>query len=436
MRVCVGVVVLGAVTCASPACEELFELGSANDAAGAAVGKAVDMAGDTVIVGAPKHPPAGAVFIFDAQTGEHAGTLHADDLALGSRFGRAVSLRGTSALIGAPPGAGQEIIGAAYIFDTATGEQLIKLTALEPSTSDSFGVSVALSDSVAVVGASCDDEHGDQAGAAYVFDRATGDQLFKLFPANGDEDDRFGADVAIEGDIALIGAFGADPYGVKTGAAYLFDLNTGEQLAVFADADGGAIDGFGFSVAISGTTALIGAIRDDDAAFDAGSVYLFDLFTADPVGKLLSGDPVYQERFGYDVSVAGGTVLVGAPLPHLGQPGAAYLFDLTTGAQTGKLQVGAGAPNDAFGVSVALHGSTALAGASGVDGAAGQNSGSAYLFSTASCAADVDHDCHIGVDDLIAVILGWGTEAGDANGDGTTDCADLTAVVAAWGTCE
>jgi hypothetical protein len=53
------------------------------------------------------------------------------------------------------------------------------------------------------------------------------------------------------------------------------------------------------------------------------------------------------------------------------------------------------------------------------------------------CPADVDGDDEIGVDDLIAVILAWGSSDPDAdvNDDGAVDVDDLVEVVLAWGPC-
>jgi len=51
----------------------------------------------------------------------------------------------------------------------------------------------------------------------------------------------------------------------------------------------------------------------------------------------------------------------------------------------------------------------------------------------APCPGDIDGDLVIGVEDLLAVIAGWGTPDGDADGDGTTDVKDVLLVISAWG---
>ena len=59
----------------------------------------------------------------------------------------------------------------------------------------------------------------------------------------------------------------------------------------------------------------------------------------------------------------------------------------------------------------------------------------AYEFQGLPCPADLDGDGSVGVTDLTAVILAWGTPDADVTGDGTTDVQDLVAVINAWGPC-
>ncbi len=103
-----------------------------------------------------------------------------------------------------------------------------------------------------------------------------GDQLFKLLPSDGAEQDRFGLSVAINGATAIVGAAFDDDNGFDSGAAYLFDTTTGHQIAKLLANDGATDDHFGISVAISSATAIVGANRDDDNGNDSGSAYLFD----------------------------------------------------------------------------------------------------------------------------------------------------------------
>ena len=112
------------------------------------------------------------------------------------------------------------------------------------------------------------------AGAAAYAD--LGDQLAKLLPNDGAADDLFGYSVAISGATSIVGAIQDSDNCIESGSAYLFDTTTGQQIAKLLPNDGATADYFGYSVAISGTTAIVGATGDDDNGDLSGSAYLFD----------------------------------------------------------------------------------------------------------------------------------------------------------------
>ena len=150
-----------------------------------------------------------------------------------------------------------------------------KLTAADAAANDQFGFSVAISGNIAIVGAHRDDDAGTDSGSAYLFDVTTGNQLFKLTALDAASADNFGRSVAISGNIAIVGARLNDDGGANSGSAYLFDVTTGNQLFKLTASDAAASDFFGESVAISGNTAIVGALFNDDAGSDSGSAYLF-----------------------------------------------------------------------------------------------------------------------------------------------------------------
>jgi putative cell wall-binding protein len=119
---------------------------------------------------------------------------------------------------------------------------------------------------------------GVDAGSAYVFTRsgATWTQQAKLTAADGAAGDAFGVSVAVYGDTAVIGASADDDVGLGSGSAYVFVRSgaTWTQQTKLTAADGAPGDGFGVSVAVSGDTAMIGALADDDMGTDSGSVYV------------------------------------------------------------------------------------------------------------------------------------------------------------------
>ncbi len=281
------------------------------------------------------------------------------------------------------------LAAAASVLSTAPayadlGDQLFKLLPNDGAASDVFGISVAISGATAIVGAAKDDDNGSSSGSAYLFDTATGRQITKLLPDAGATGDWFGVSVAISGATAIVGAYEDDENGTNSGSAYLFDTTTGAQIAKLLPDDGAANDYFGYSVAISGNTAIVGARYDDDNGEESGSAYLFDTATGKQIARLLADDGAENDYFGYSVAISGATAIVGA----VGIDGdnnnfgSAYLFDISDPAnpvQLFKLLADDGAENDYFGYSVAISGDTAIVGAFRDDDN-GQGSGSAYLF--------------------------------------------------------
>jgi len=312
---------------------------------------------------------------------EQIHKLLATDGAAGDFFGASVAITGNLAVIGAALSDNNNGInsGAAYVFDANTGQQLFKLTASDGAAHDQFGYSVAITSNLAVIGARYDDDNGDASGSAYIFDVNTGRQLFKLLPSDGAENNWFGWSVAMNGNLAVIGA---NKGGDASGSAYVFDVNTGKQLFKLLASDGVAGDSFGYSVAITGNLALVGAIGDDDNDISSGSAYIFDVTTGKQLFKLLPSDGAANDNFGYSVDINGNLAVIGALLGNNDngtETGAAYVFDVTTGQQLFKLLASDGVANDWFGNSVALDNNLAVIGAA-LNDDKGTASGSAYIF--------------------------------------------------------
>ena len=184
--------------------------------------------------------------------------------------------------------------------------------------------------------------------------------------------DEFGYSVAIDGNTAVVGAYQRDvDTKANAGAAYVFtkDSVTGawSQAATLTASDGAANDEFGISVAVHGDTIVVGAPQDDARN---GAAYVFtkpmDGWT-DSAGAatLTASDGASDDNFGISVSLDGSTVVVGAPGSNSNM-GAAYVFnwnsDISTWEQQAKLTASDGAANDEFGVSVAMDGDTVVVG--------------------------------------------------------------------------
>ncbi len=326
----------------------------------------------------------------------------AADGATGDQFGYSVALSGDTAVIGARF-AGDDVngleSGSAYVF-TRSGtiwRQQAKLTAPDGEARDWFGVRVAISGDTAVITADADDDdvNGVDSGSAYVFHRSgtTWSLQAKLTAGDGAPVDLFGYSVALSGDTVVFGAkFDDDDVnGVDSGSAYVFTRSgtTWSPQARLHAADGAAGDQFGYSVAISGDTAMITASADDDDVngIDSGSAYVFTRSgtTWSQQAKLTSSDGAAGDLFGVRVALSGDTALIGAHFDDDNgeESGSAYVFvrSGTAWSQQAKLAASDGAAGDWFGYSVALSGDTALIGAGSVDNSAGDvDSGSAYVF--------------------------------------------------------
>jgi hypothetical protein len=205
---------------------------------------------------------------------KQAAELKGSDTVGWDQFGYSVAISGTTVVVGAPQHANS---GSAYVLTrTATGwRQVAELAGV---AGDGFGNSVAISGATVVVGA---ENHDNFAGGAYVFTRtgAGWKQAAEPKGSNTGGSDDFGISVAVSGTTALVGA---DEHANSAGRAYLFtETSTGwKQAAELKGSDtvgwnGSFLTGdkFGWSVAISGTSAVVGAAYHDEYA---GRVYLFE----------------------------------------------------------------------------------------------------------------------------------------------------------------
>jgi len=244
-----------------------------------------------------------------------------------------------------------------------------------PADNYFFGSGVAIDGNNVLIGAS-----GENAGsgAAYLFDVDTGfsQKFLNPFP---EVDSHFGEAVAISGNYALIGATDADKGVTNSGAAYLFDITTGALLYDFADPTRDVGDAFGAFVAIDGDNVLVDAPRDDTDASNGGTVYLFDADSGNLVRPFPNPTPAADEFFGVP-AIDGDNVLIGARAHDFGgnDSGAAYLFDID-GTLLQTIPNPTPAVDDFFGIAPAIDGDRILIGAQN-DDVSGSNSGVAHLF--------------------------------------------------------
>ena len=162
------------------------------------------------------------------------------------------------------------VMAAALAWSAVATVLKTKLTASDAAASDIFGWSVSISGDWAIVGASGDDDDGEDSGSAYLFKRdgEVWDQKQKLTAEDADASDYFGMSVSIDGYWAIVGAERNDDDGEDSGSAYIFltrDSTSWTELAKLTAADADTQDLFGKSVSIDGEYAIVGAEQDDDA---------------------------------------------------------------------------------------------------------------------------------------------------------------------------
>ena len=147
-------------------------------------------------------------------------------------------------------------------------EQAYKLTADDAAQEDWFGLTIAISGNIAVVGAPqflfvCPNEPHCDTGAIYLFDITTGQQLYSIVPADAAPGDQFGSSVSVSGNILIVGAPFHDHGGDNFGSAYVFRFDPDsflwelEQELTASDAN--ADDRFGSSVSVSGSVIAVSA---------------------------------------------------------------------------------------------------------------------------------------------------------------------------------
>ena len=268
--------------------------------------------------------------------------------------------------------------------------QRAKLVASDGASNDFLGRSVALEGDVAVVGAAGSDPDGAEAeGAAYVYVRSNGtwSEAAKLTASDGAAGDEFGFAVAISGDTIVVGARFASVDAISgAGAGYVF-VRSGdawvEQAKLVAD-DGAAFDELGDSVAIDGDTVLLGAPFRNSSR---GEVYAFvrDGNTWTAQGSMIADDGADFDRFGLALAIEGDTALIGSPSADVGantDQGAVYAFARDAGTWSFATQVTAedGAAFDEFGNALSIDGDTLAVGAHAANIGPVGNQGAAYAF--------------------------------------------------------
>lgn len=286
------------------------------------------------------------------------------------QFGCSVAVSGTTAVIGA--NALDKNAGAAYVYIRSGAIWRRQATLTDPAggENDLFGSSVAVSGTTAVIGA-----YGvnKTRGAAYIYARSGGTwHLQAAFDdPSGHLSDEFGWSVTVSGATAVVGDPGRELSSTEhfAGAAFVY-VRSGtawRRQAAFYDPDATGADSFGMAVSLSGATAVIGANGTKNGR-GAAYVYQRSGTAWHRIARLAAPHPTDFSGFGGAVAVSGIRALIGDPLALLTLCGTAFEFTRSakgTWHERARLVNPGCAGSDAFGSSVALSGTTALIGAPG-----------------------------------------------------------------------
>jgi hypothetical protein len=268
-------------------------------------GWAVALSGDTALVSAPGENQArGSVYVLvrSGTSWIQQQNLTASDGAPGDRFGSCVDLSGDTAVVGAPTDNLLNGVGVAYVFVRSGGvwSEQAKLV-VDGMAGERFAASAAVLDDRVLIGAHQADLPGGiwNAGSVFVFARSgtTWTQEAKLIPSDASLNDNFGISIALSGDRALIGG----PDDSDEGAAYLF-ARTGtiwiEQQKLTPSALG-SNDRFGWDVALSGDTALVGAPQSLGSGTGSATVFVDAGTNWIEQQELIASDAEIGDQFGW-----------------------------------------------------------------------------------------------------------------------------------------
>lgn len=370
--------------------------------------------------------------------------LLGQDVAAGDRYGWSVAVYGDTAVIGSyQDGDGGENSGSAYVFSQVAGNwlQVAKLTASDTNSLNRFGYSVAIHGDIIVVASN---PPTPRIASLYLF-RKVESGWQEIAKISADDGSRFGERIVFDGHTILAGAPDNAGMGIVSGAVFVFRQveDVWQQVQVLYADDAASGDEFGFSVALYGDTAIIGARRNDEVFPESGSAYIFSNVGGvwQQTAHLTSDDPALGDNFGFEVAIGNGVAAV-ANSKGTSAPNSVIVFEQSEGVwqQVTELVASDARNGDRFGYRISIDNNLMLVGSQrSFTGAV--NAGAAYLFeyeggiwnqiARISAFDAVGNDlfgCSVSLDGNIAVI---GAYMGDDGGfeSGTAyvlDLSDLT----------
>ena len=369
---------------------------------GTAAGQSVSINGRGVTVtGAPLETAgalagAGNVYVVPLDPRPHLAvqTLRSPTPTADGNFGYSVASLGNTLVVGAPgeTAEGLPSAGHVYVFDLATGALRLTLSSAVPQASGLFGLSVATNGALVAVGAPLEAAGGHaEAGRVYLFNASTGALVTTLESSNPQYFGVFGFALSMSDSGLLVGApFENITSNGSAGRAYLFSLPTGAPLATLSSRFVQTGGEFGYSVAMAGPVAVVGAPYENvSRVASAGRAYEYTS-AGSYLRSFVSANETTGGDFGFAVTTNGGAVAVGAPYESavdLAGAGNVYFFNGHTGTPAGRLNSPDAGPSGNFGASISLGPARLVAGAPGETADGYLGGGHAYFFCLGALAA-------------------------------------------------
>ena len=268
------------------------------------LGTSICISGDTIVAGALRQYPLplsknGQVYVFERNAGgqgnwSHVKTLTGNDQTKSGTFGISTSVSGDTIVVG------ERTNDQVYIFYRDTGGsdnwgQAKVLTSPDTTNGISFGHDVSVSGDIIVAGA----PSADNGGRAYIFERDAGgpdtwEKVAVLTAPDSTHYGEFGNSVSVSGNKVVVGDTGASSGGYQwNGLAYAFQKGPGSpgtwsMAGILSASDKVNRSGFGWAVALSGDTVVVGAPDAGSEEYvSSGQAYVFGpalspSFTASP----------------------------------------------------------------------------------------------------------------------------------------------------------
>jgi WD40 repeat protein len=329
---------------------------------------------------------AGNVYVYNTANGARNRTLDSPNAQLEGWFGKSVAISGNILLVGAPDESvgTNSSAGNAYLFNLTTGKLIRTFKNPDPQTVSFFGTSVAISGNIMVIGAPDETVGGQRnAGQAFVFNEKSGRLIKTLQSPTPEENWYFGSAVASNGKVVIVGAPELDCYG--EGNAYVFGATNGTLLRTLDSPNSYYGCGeFGSSIAMNGDLAIIGAPTESLYIYEQGFAYVFNAYNGSVLASLDSNNLTYSYgQFGRSVAISNQYVIVGGAgqtIGNIGYAGEVFVYS----ARTYNLTLDLTSPNKVyeglFGWSIGLSGKSLIVGAYGENESSTQEAGNAYLY--------------------------------------------------------